>query len=152
MVWLSLEESDSQPASYWTYLREFEHITLARALRAQHRAQPSEAALDAAARLLERLLQAAEAGEPTGSVIELLVLRALTDHARGDVPGALATLERALTLAEPEGTSACSPARDHRSRRCREGSRSSGRGGTTSAGSGAPAAMPNPPGSAWSSP
>jgi LuxR family maltose regulon positive regulatory protein len=31
------------------------------------------------------------------------VLRALTDHARGDVPGALAALERALTLAEPEG-------------------------------------------------
>jgi LuxR family transcriptional regulator, maltose regulon positive regulatory protein len=31
------------------------------------------------------------------------VLRALTDHARGDVPGAVAALERALTLAEPEG-------------------------------------------------
>ena len=31
------------------------------------------------------------------------MLRALTDHARGDVPGAGAALERALTLAEPEG-------------------------------------------------
>jgi LuxR family maltose regulon positive regulatory protein len=31
------------------------------------------------------------------------VLQALTHHARGDVPGGLAALERALTLAEPEG-------------------------------------------------
>jgi len=86
-----------------SYLREFEHVTLARALLAQHRAQRSEAAIDDAARLLERLRQAAEAGERTGSVIEILVLQALTDHARADVPGAAAALERALTLAEPEG-------------------------------------------------
>jgi LuxR family transcriptional regulator, maltose regulon positive regulatory protein len=86
-----------------SYLREFEHITLARALLAQHRAQPSEAPLADAARLLQRLLEAAEAGERTGSVIEVLVLQALTHHARGDVPAALAALERALTLAEPEG-------------------------------------------------
>ena len=31
------------------------------------------------------------------------MLQALTHHARGDTPGALAPLERALTLAEPEG-------------------------------------------------
>ena len=31
------------------------------------------------------------------------MLQALTGQARGDVPGALAALERALTLAEPEG-------------------------------------------------
>jgi hypothetical protein len=86
-----------------SYLREFEHVTLARALLAQHRAQRSESALHDPARLLRRLLRAAEARERTGSVIEILVLRALTDHARGDVPGALAALERALTLAEPEG-------------------------------------------------
>src|SRR4029450_7781086 len=83
--------------------REFEHITLARALLAQHRAQRSESAVHDAARLLRRLLQAAEAGGGGGGVIEVLVLRPLTDHARGDVPGALAALERALTLAEPEG-------------------------------------------------
>jgi len=84
-------------------LREFEHITLARVLLAQYRAQRSEAAVSDAAGLLRRLLQAAEAGERTGSVIEILVLQALTDHARGDLPGAVAALERALTLAEPEG-------------------------------------------------
>jgi LuxR family transcriptional regulator, maltose regulon positive regulatory protein len=86
-----------------SYLREFEHITLARVLLAQSRAQRSEAPISDAARLLQRLLQAAEAGERTGSVIEILVLQALTDHARGDVPDAVAALERALTLAEPEG-------------------------------------------------
>ena len=53
--------------------------------------------------LLERLLQAAEAGERTGSVIEILVLQALAHQAQGDIPAALVPLERALTLAEPEG-------------------------------------------------
>ena len=53
--------------------------------------------------LLERLLQAAEAGERTGSVIEILVLQALAHQMQGDIPAALVPLERALTLAEPEG-------------------------------------------------
>jgi LuxR family maltose regulon positive regulatory protein len=38
-----------------------------------------------------------------GSVVEILVLQALDHQARGDVPRALAALEQALTLAEPEG-------------------------------------------------
>ena len=41
--------------------------------------------------------------ERTGSVIEILVLQALAHQARGDSPAALVPLERALTLAEPEG-------------------------------------------------
>ena len=53
--------------------------------------------------LLERLLQAAEAGERTGSVIEILVLQALAHQMQGDISAALTPLERALTLAEPEG-------------------------------------------------
>ena len=36
-------------------------------------------------------------------MIEILVLQALARHAAGDGTGALAPLERALTLAEPEG-------------------------------------------------
>jgi LuxR family maltose regulon positive regulatory protein len=36
-------------------------------------------------------------------VIEILVLQALAQHTGGDTSGALAPLERALTLAEPEG-------------------------------------------------
>jgi LuxR family maltose regulon positive regulatory protein len=82
-----------------SYLREFDHVTLARVLLAGH----PETGIRAAARLLERLLTAADGGGRTGSVIEILVLLALTHHARGDTAGALASLERALALAEPEG-------------------------------------------------
>jgi LuxR family maltose regulon positive regulatory protein len=53
--------------------------------------------------LLERLLIAAEDGGRMRSVIEILILQALAHQDRGDVPAALAPLERALTLAEPEG-------------------------------------------------
>jgi LuxR family maltose regulon positive regulatory protein len=86
-----------------SYLREFEHITLARVLLAQHAAGPAERSLHDAARLLERLLAAAEEGERAGSVIEILVLRALALQALGSMPAALAALERAVALAEPEG-------------------------------------------------
>lgn len=72
-----------------SYLREYEHLTLARILLA-------EQARGDAIRLLDRLQAAAEAGGRTGTAIEILVLRAL---AQGDVD----PLERALTLAEPEG-------------------------------------------------
>ena len=82
-----------------SYLREFEHITLARMLLAQ-RVEPD---VHQAARLLERLLLAAEEGERTGRVIEILVLQALAHQRLGDIPAALACLERAVTLAEPEG-------------------------------------------------
>ena len=37
------------------------------------------------------------------SVIEILVLQALAHQAQGEITPALAPLERALTLAEPEG-------------------------------------------------
>ncbi|HEY0617442.1 MAG TPA: helix-turn-helix transcriptional regulator, partial [Kribbella sp.] len=55
-----------------TYLREFEHITLARVLLAQYAAERTEPSLVGAIGLLERLLRAAEEGERTGSVIEIL--------------------------------------------------------------------------------
>lgn len=77
-----------------TYVREYEHITLARALMAQRDG--------GAARLLERLLAGARAGHRTGSVIEILVLQALAQQAGGDRATALATLGEALTMAEPE--------------------------------------------------
>jgi LuxR family maltose regulon positive regulatory protein len=54
-------------------------------------------------RLLERLLRAAEEGQRTGSIIEILVVQALAHQTRDDIPAALAALHRALTLAEPEG-------------------------------------------------
>ena len=64
------------------------------------RAEPS---VHQATRLLERLLLAAEEGGRTGRVIEILVLQALAHQMQGDIPAALACLERAVTLAEPEG-------------------------------------------------
>ena len=85
-----------------SYLREFEHITLARMLLARYRDEHAEASIHEATRLLERLLPAAEAGAG-GHVIEILVLRALAHQMLGDIPTALASLERAMTLAEPEG-------------------------------------------------
>jgi LuxR family maltose regulon positive regulatory protein len=86
-----------------SYLREFEHITLARVLMAQHATGRAERSVHDAARLLERLLPAAEQGERAGSVIEILVLRALAHQRLGHLPAALACLERAVVLAEPEG-------------------------------------------------
>jgi LuxR family maltose regulon positive regulatory protein len=86
-----------------SYLREFEHITLARVLIARYDGDRIERSLHEAMGLLERLLQAAEEGGRTGSVIEILVLQALAHEARGDISRALAPLERALNLAEPEG-------------------------------------------------
>jgi LuxR family maltose regulon positive regulatory protein len=78
-----------------SYLREYEHVTLARVLLA-------EGSLHDVIGLLERLLCAAEDGGRRGTVIEVLVLLALARHATGD-DDAGAVLERALTLAEPEG-------------------------------------------------
>jgi LuxR family maltose regulon positive regulatory protein len=86
-----------------SYLREFEHITLARLLLAQHEGERAEPSLHEAARLLERLLLTAEEGRRTGRVIEILVLRALAHQALEDIPAALGFLDRAVMLAEPEG-------------------------------------------------
>ena len=86
-----------------SYLREFEHITLARILLARYKIDHQDSTIREAIGLLERLLSAAEEGGRMGSAIEILVLQALAHHARGDVPAALLPLERALTLAEPEG-------------------------------------------------
>jgi LuxR family maltose regulon positive regulatory protein len=86
-----------------SYLGEFEHITLARLLIAQHQNDPLVGFVHQAIALLERLLQAAEAGRRMGSVIEILVVQALALQAQGNVSQALASMERALALAEPEG-------------------------------------------------
>jgi LuxR family maltose regulon positive regulatory protein len=86
-----------------SYLREFEHITLARVLLAQYAAKQEGRFLDESTGLLERLLQAAEEGARTGSLIEILVLQSLASQTQGESPAALASLQRALTLAEPEG-------------------------------------------------
>ena len=79
-----------------TYLREVEYIVVARVLLAQGR-------LDEAARLLQRLIKATEAGGRTSRNIEVLMLQAIAYQTTGDATGAFRVLERALTLAEPGG-------------------------------------------------
>ena len=101
LVWareqgLSTEDSPS-------YLHEFEHITLARLLTHQYRNDGADLHIQNANEFLTRLLIAAEQGGRMGSLIEILILQSLAHKALGDIPSALAPLERALTLAEPEG-------------------------------------------------
>ncbi|GAP18872.1 LuxR C-terminal-related transcriptional regulator [Levilinea saccharolytica] len=86
-----------------SYLREFDHITMARVLLALYQNDPTSLSIQEAMRLLERLLKAAEERGGMGSVIEILILQAMAYHAQGDLPAALEPLRKALTLAEPEG-------------------------------------------------
>jgi LuxR family transcriptional regulator, maltose regulon positive regulatory protein len=86
-----------------SYLREFDHITLARLLMARYLCDHADGSISQVTGLLERLLKAAEEGGRQRSVIEILVLQALAYYAQGDLPAALLPLQRALALAEPEG-------------------------------------------------
>jgi LuxR family maltose regulon positive regulatory protein len=79
-----------------SYTHEFELLTLTRVLVA--RGSLSEA-LD----LLERLGRAAEAGQRLGSQVEAWLLQALAMQAEGRGVEAVAALDTALSLAEPEG-------------------------------------------------
>jgi len=79
-----------------SYLREREHLVVARVLLAQRNP-------DQALRLLERLREEAEAADRTGSVIEILALQALALWAEGKKERAVSSLTRALTLAESDG-------------------------------------------------
>jgi LuxR family maltose regulon positive regulatory protein len=86
-----------------SYLHEYEHITLARILLARYRTDGDQGTIEEVTGFLSRLFEAAEEGERTGNMIEILILQALMHEARGDLDAALASLERALALAEPEG-------------------------------------------------
>jgi LuxR family maltose regulon positive regulatory protein len=86
-----------------SYLHEFEHITLARVLLARYSADRDARLLHEAGNLLEGLRQAAQEGGRIGSLIEILLLQALTRQMQGDIKAALVPLESALGLAEPEG-------------------------------------------------
>jgi LuxR family maltose regulon positive regulatory protein len=77
------------------YLREFEHLTLARALLAAGDAE--------VVGFLGRLLAAARAGGRLGSALEILLLRALAFQQAGDARAALDAVAQALEMAEPEG-------------------------------------------------
>ena len=82
-----------------SYVREFEHITLAGVLLARGTAE----AVEQATGLLRRLLTAADDGHRDGSALEILVLLTLARSAAGDSAGATTSLRKALALAEPQG-------------------------------------------------
>jgi LuxR family maltose regulon positive regulatory protein len=84
-----------------TYLREFEHLTLARLALAEAQRGDSRAAAELGG-FLDRLLQAAQLGRRPGAVLEIHVLRALLAQARDDQPAAHEALQAALELAEPQ--------------------------------------------------
>jgi len=86
-----------------SYLREYHHLTLARILIAQYRQDRAEETITQAASLLERLRHAAEASGRGRSVVELLMLQALAYQVQGELATAVAVLQRALSLSEPEG-------------------------------------------------
>lgn len=81
------------------YLREFEHLTLARVFLARG----SATSVEQATWLLRRLLTAADDGHRAGSTIEILIVLALAQHSAGDNAGSAASLTEAVARAEPEG-------------------------------------------------
>jgi LuxR family maltose regulon positive regulatory protein len=86
-----------------SYLREYEHISLASVLVHQYRRDRVPRSIDEVLGLLQRLLHAADVGGRKGSTIEILVQQALAHQARGDVAAGLDALATALAQAEPEG-------------------------------------------------
>ena len=98
-----VREQDLSAGDDLSYLREFEHITLARIFIAHYRNTGEECSILDALELLKRILDAAEDDGRMGSVIEILVLQALAHEAQDKINTSLKTLERALKLAEPEG-------------------------------------------------
>ncbi len=94
-------ENGVSAQSELSYLREFDHMTLARLLIEQARQGAEGAALEAVD-LLSRLLAAAETAGRLGIVIEILLLQAMAWETLGETVAALDALERAMTLAEPE--------------------------------------------------
>ncbi|MBX3030201.1 MAG: helix-turn-helix transcriptional regulator [Chloroflexi bacterium] len=92
--------SPDEPGSF---LREYEHATLARLLLARAARDPSGGSVDGALRFAEELLAAAEAGGRAGSMADILLVLARARAARGEEAGARDALSDALALAAPQG-------------------------------------------------
>ncbi|MBV9691125.1 MAG: hypothetical protein JO202_15615 [Ktedonobacteraceae bacterium] len=101
---LSLEDEDL------AYLHEREYLTLVRVYIARGRelqtrqgARQTQPLLTQVRDLIKRLREQAESSARMSSVIELLILQALTLELQREHTSALRALERALVLAEPQG-------------------------------------------------
>ena len=112
---LAIAAGDLAAASAWAqsrgisvgddpdYLREYEHLTLVRLLLAEDRTArrsdrpgTGESPALAALQLLDRLHAAAAEAGREGSLVEIRALQALSHHAQGDEPAAMAALGQAL--------------------------------------------------------
>jgi LuxR family maltose regulon positive regulatory protein len=87
-----------------SFLREAEELILARVWIAQAGSGSARSLLPQAMELLDRLLADAEAKARWGSVLEILIVRALAQWTQGARSDALAAIEHALALAAPEGS------------------------------------------------
>jgi LuxR family maltose regulon positive regulatory protein len=101
LQWAAIQQL--APDDTLRYVREFEHITLARVLLAQAPTTEDRGPLEQTIDLLGRLLAAAEEGKRAGASIEILVLLALAHRASGHNAEAAAAAQGALARAEPEG-------------------------------------------------
>lgn len=81
----------------------YPYLSLARLLIAQGSAKASGTHLPDAERLLTRLLTLTQTTNRTSQQIEILILHALLLDAQGKTSAAMAELQQALKLAEPEG-------------------------------------------------
>jgi LuxR family transcriptional regulator, maltose regulon positive regulatory protein len=108
-LWLAQPETGLEKAVGWmeknaprleedaSLANELERLSIARILAAQKRA-------DEALLLLERLCQGAEAGQRAGRVLEIRITQAALYWQQGKPAPALTALEKALALAQPEGS------------------------------------------------
>ena len=97
------EDSGLTPDGTLSFVRDLEHVNLARVLVARGLHSPEGPWLDQALALLVRLSEAAEGAGWMSRAIEVLVLRSIALEALDDRDKALSTLGRALAMAEPEG-------------------------------------------------
>jgi LuxR family maltose regulon positive regulatory protein len=100
-VWLKESGINVDEVSY--FKTKLTYTMHARVLITLARDHPDGTYLSDALDLLEKLLEMAESDGWGSKVIEILALQALALQGEGDTAQAVTTLERALTLAEPEG-------------------------------------------------
>ena len=86
-----------------TYLREYEHVTLARLLLAEHAHTGAPSHLEQARALLSRVRESAHAAGRTAVTLETLILLAVGHDLGGRTRDALDLLEQAVALAQPAG-------------------------------------------------
>jgi LuxR family maltose regulon positive regulatory protein len=86
-----------------SYLHERKYVALVRVYIAQGRKDHKRDLLRGSLQLLGRLQQEAERVARMGSVLEILILRALVLDVLGEQQQAIHVLEQAVTLAKPEG-------------------------------------------------